>query len=284
MPRASHDDPLSWAVPVMRAGYLGRGLTYLAVAGFSLLALSRGGEAQATGSALARLEAGPGGTIALVVIMLGLFAYALWRGLAALLDLDAHGADGKGLAARAGQAASAVVHLGLALAAVGLLLDTGGSEGDSRIREWVGTVMSWPMGRWLVGLAGLVIIGAGAAYVMQGVRASYERYLRSSPATARLRTALRIGVAAHGVTMGVIGLLFLLAALQADPSQAGGLAGAFDWLGAQAFGRVLVTLLCLGLLAFALFNLVNARWRIVPRVAGDKTETLARLARGLVPT
>lgn len=284
MPRASHDDPLSWAVPVMRAGYLGRGLTYLAVAGFSLLALSRGGEAQATGSALARLEASPGGTTALVVITLGLFAYALWRGLAALLDLDAHGSDTKGLFARAGMAASSAVHLGLALAALGLLLNTGGAEGDSRIRDWVGTVMSWPLGRWLVGLAGLVIIGAGAVYVGQGIRASYERYLSSTRATARIRPAMRIGVAAHGVTMGVIGLLFLLAALQADPSQAGGLAGAFDWLGQQAFGPILVTLLCLGLLAFALFNLVNARWRIVPRVARDKTETLARLARGLVPT
>ncbi len=66
------------------------------------------------------------------------------------------------------------------------------------------------------------------------------------------------------------------AAWQADPSEAGGLAGAFDWLGNRPQGRALVAALCLGLLAFALFCFVDARWRIVPRVAGDKTETLAR--------
>jgi hypothetical protein len=41
----------------------------------------------------------------------------------------------------------------------------------------------------------------------------------------------------------------------------------------------LVAALCLGLLAFSLFCAVNARWRIVPRVAGDKTETLARAVK-----
>lgn len=284
MPRANSDNPLAWAVPVMRLGYLGRGLTYLAVAGFSLLAISRGGEAQATGSALARLEGGPWGTLGLWIIALGLLAYAAWRGLAALLDLDAHGSDAKGYVARAGMGASAVVHLGLAVAALGLLLGAGGGEGDSRIREWTGAVMGWPGGRWLVGLAGLVVMGAGAAYVLQGVKASYERYLRASALTSRLRPALRAGVAAHGVALAVIGLLFLLAALRADPSRAGGLAEAFDWLGAQPSGRALVAALCVGLLAFALFCLVNAAFRIVPRVAGDKTETLARLARRVMAT
>ena len=81
----------------------------------------------------------------------------------------------------------------------------------------------------------------------------------------------------------MIGLLFLLAALRSDPSQAGGMEGAFDWLGHQAYGRILVTIVCLGLLGFSLFCFVNARWRIVPRVSGDKTETLARAVRNLAP-
>jgi hypothetical protein len=275
------DDALSWTIPVMRAGYAGRGLTYLVVAGFSLWAISRGGEAQGTNSALASLESTSGGDIVLALIALGLLGYALWRLIAAALDLDAHGKDGKGIVARLGMAVSGVIHLGLALATLSLLLGSGGSEGESRIREWVGTVMGWPGGRWLVGLAGLAIIGAGLKYVIEGWTAGYEKYLAASPQTTRWRDALRFGEAAHGFVIAVIGLLFLLAALRADPSQAGGMAGAFDWLGNQAFGRILVALLCLGLLGFALFCFVNARWRIVPRVAGDKTETLARAARNL---
>lgn len=270
------EDALSWTVPVMRAGYAGRGLTYLVVAGFSLWALWHGGQAQGPSSALASLESTTGGGVVLVLIFLGLLAYAVWRVIAAALDLDAHGSEAKGIVARIAMVVTGLVHLGLGIAALSLLVSSGGTEGESRLREWVGAVMAWPGGRWLVGLAGLAIIAAGAKYVAEGWTASYEKYLAASSFTSRWRTALRAGVAAHGVAIAVVGLLFLTAAWQADPSEAGGLAGAFDWLGNRPQGRALVGALCLGLLAFALFCFVNARWRIVPRVAGDKTETLAR--------
>jgi hypothetical protein len=246
------------------------------IAGFSLWAIWHGGQAQGTGSALAQLETTTGGGVLLALIALGLLAYAVWRLIATFLDLDAHGSEIKGIIARLGMAISGAVHLGLAFAALSLLISSGGSDGESRIRDWVGAVMGWPGGRWIVGLAGLAIIGAGAKYIIEGWTTGYERYLASSSFTSHWRTALRVGVAAHGAAVGVIGLLFLIAAWQADASEAGGLAGAFDWLGEQAYGHALVAALCVGLLAFSLFCFVNARWRIVPRVAGDKTETLAR--------
>lgn len=269
-------DALAWTVPVMRAGYAGRGLTYLVVAGFSLWAIWHGGQAQGTGSALAQLETTTGGGVLLFLIALGLLAYATWRLIAAFLDLDAHGSEAKGIVARIGMAISGLIHLGLAFGALSLLISSGSSEGESRIGQQVGTVMGWPGGRWIVGLAGLAIMGAGAKYIIEGWTAGYEKYLASSAFTSRWRNALRVGDAAHGVAITVIGLLFLLAAWRADPSQAGGLAGAFNWLGNQAYGRMLVAVLCLGLLGFSLFCFVNARWRIIPRVVGDKTETLAR--------
>ena len=46
----------SWAIPVMRAGYAGLGVTYLAVAGLSLWAIWRGGEAQGTSSVMETLS------------------------------------------------------------------------------------------------------------------------------------------------------------------------------------------------------------------------------------
>ncbi len=187
------DDPLAWTVPVMRAGYAGRGLTYLVIAGFSLWAIWRGGQAQGPSSALASLESTGGGGIVLVLIFLGLLAYAAWRVIAAARDLDAHGADAKGVVARVGMAVSGLLHLSLGFAALSLLLSSGGTEGESRLREWVGAVMDWPGGRWLIGLAGLAVIGAGAKYVIEGWTASYEEYLAASAFTSRWRTALRTG-------------------------------------------------------------------------------------------
>ena len=93
---------LEWTAPVMRVGYAGRGFVYLAIAGLSLWAIWRGGQAQGTKTALATLERSGWGKAVLAAIALGLVAYALWRALDAWIDLEAYGTDGKGLVARAG--------------------------------------------------------------------------------------------------------------------------------------------------------------------------------------
>lgn len=275
------NDALAWTVPVMRAGYVGRGLTYLAVAGFSLWAIWHGGDAQGTSEALAQLETKIGGGIALFVIAVGLLAYAVWRLLAAALDLDAHGTSARGVLARLGAAIGGAIHLGLAAGAAGLLLKTAQSGDGAAIEIWVERVMAWPGGRWLIGAVGLGIIGAGMKFLVEAWTESYERVLASVPFTWHWRIAMRGGIAAHGLTVGTIGILFLLAAWYANPYRAGGLADAFDWLAKGTYGRTLVAALCLGLAGFAGFCFINARWRIVPRVAGDSTESLALAVRRL---
>jgi Domain of Unknown Function (DUF1206) len=263
----------------MRVGYAGRGLVYLVVAGFSLYALWYGGQAQGTGSALAQLEATAWGGVVLVVIAIGLVAYTVWRAVDALYDLEAKGSGGKGLAARAGMAISGLVYLGLAFAALSLVVSEGaggGSGGGSSIPRAVDTVMGWPAGRWLVAAAGLAVIGAGIGYGVEAWKGSYRKSLRANRFTTRWNWMLRFGVLAHAVVIAVIGFLLLLAAWRANPSEAGGTEEAFEWLHAQAYGQVLVTAVCVGLLGFALFCFVNAAYRIVPRVAGDDVETLAR--------
>jgi hypothetical protein len=131
-----------------------------------------------------------------------------------------------------------------------------------------------------VGLVGLAVIGAGIYYLIKAWRESYRQHLRANRFTLRYNWALRAGVAAQGVTVLIIGGFLVAAALQADPSEAGGLGQTFNWLAAQTYGQLLVTLLCLGLLGFALFCFVNAGYRIVPKVADEDVETLAaRMAR-----
>ncbi|WP_410218451.1 DUF1206 domain-containing protein, partial [Paracoccus sp. (in: a-proteobacteria)] len=75
---------MGWAIPLMRAGYSGRGLVYLSVAGISLYSIWRGGQAQDTSSALGWLENTWGGGVALFLILLGMLAYAFWRVLDAV--------------------------------------------------------------------------------------------------------------------------------------------------------------------------------------------------------
>ncbi|WP_424931799.1 DUF1206 domain-containing protein [Amaricoccus macauensis] len=273
---------LSWAVPVMRAGYAGRGVVYLVVAGFSLFALWHGGQAKGTSSALAQLERSTWGGLVLFLIFVGMVAYAIWRSLDATYDLEEYGTDGKGMVARAGMIVTGINHLALGIAAFLLLFTSGSGEGgggSSSIVKAVDTVMGWPAGRWLVGIAGLATLGAGIYYGIKAVKEKYREHLRANSFTTRWNWVLKAGVLAQGVIVTIIGCFIVYAAWTANPDEAGGVGEAFSWLNGQIYGQVLVAIVCVGLLGFAIFCFVNAAYRVVPKVAGDDVMTLARRAK-----
>ncbi|KAF0675201.1 DUF1206 domain-containing protein [Profundibacterium mesophilum] len=272
---ASRD--FSWAIPVMRAGYAGRALVYLAVAGLSLWAIMRGGQAQGTETALARLEGSGWGIAVLVLIALGMGCYAVWRLIDALYDLECYGTDGKGIIARIGMIVTGAVHLALGVTVIGVLLNSGSdSGGGSGIAKLAGTVMKWPGGRWIVGIAGIAVIGAGIYYINKGWAQKYRKHLAANHFTVHWNPALRAGVAAQGIIVAIIGGFLVFAAMTADPNKAAGVGKVFDWLASQTFGNILVILICIGLLGFALFCAVNAAYKVIPRASGTDIETLAQ--------
>ena len=256
----------NWALPVMRAGYAGRALTYAIVAGLSLWAIGRGGEARDTTSALEALRGAPWGAALIAAVAAGLLAYTVWRLIDAALDLERYGTEAKGLVARGGMVMTGLVHGALGIAAVGVLgfgPSSGGGSGDG-VAGAVAVVMGWPGGRWIVGIGGLLTVAAGIYYLHKAWTRSYREHLIGNPATRRWDGLLAAGVAAQGVVVGVAGGLLVFAALRGDADEAGGLGRVFEWLSSQPFGNALVVALCVGLLLFALFCVVNARYRIVP--------------------
>ncbi|PZX50295.1 DUF1206 domain-containing protein [Cereibacter changlensis] len=269
------EQDLNWADPVMRAGFVGRGLIYVVIAILASFAIWSGGTPEGTTAALEAIETEPWGVALLLLIALGLLSYAVWRGVAAVWDLEDYGSDGKGMVARAGQIVTAVIHVGLAFAAIIVLIGSGNEEGSSIAKgtEWL---MSMPFGRILVGLVGAVQIGAGGYYIHKGLTRKYMQELKATSATLRLQPVLTAGVVAQGVVIAVIGFLFILAAWRSNPDEAGGLGAAFDWLREQMFGTWLVSALAAGLLAFALFCFVNAGYRIIPKLRDDTIETLGQ--------
>ncbi|MFW8635351.1 DUF1206 domain-containing protein [Cribrihabitans pelagius] len=264
-------DDFAWAVPMMRLGYAGRALVYLAVAGVSLYSIWRGGEAKGTAAALEWLQGG-WGTAVIVLIAIGLFAYAVWRLIDSFWDLEAYGSGAKGLVARAGMIATGIVHLALGGLALTVIMGSGNASGGNS--SYLGTVLGTPGGQTALAVAGVLTIGTGGYYVYKAWTESYRNHLQANPATMHMNAALKAGLAAHGVVVAIIGVLILQAALSASSASAGGMGSAFEWLYTKAYGRVLVTALCLGLLGFALFCFVNALYRIVPKATDRTTETL----------
>ena len=263
----------SWAVPVMRAGYFGRGATYLAVAGLSLWAIWRGGEAKGTSSAMESLSTSAWGLSVLWIMALGLLAYAVWRIVDAAADLEDHGLDAHGIVARTGMTVTGLLHGGLGLVAVATAL--GLRDGSGGIPGAVGRVLDLPGGRWILAAGALVTIGTSLYYLHKAWTAGHRKSLMANHFTRHWDWMLRAGVAAQGVIVLLIGIFLGFAALGSDASDAGGLDKVFDWLKDQPFGNALVNALCLGLVGFAFFCFVNAAWRIIPKVSHGSVESLA---------
>lgn len=272
------DKAPAWVVPVMRAGYGARAATYTVVGGLAFLAAWQGGQAQGTTDALADLKGQTWGLIALWAIGLGLIAYAVWRFIAAWMDLECRGTDARGLFARAGLLITGAIHAGLGISVLTTALRGGGGEGGGT-QSLTAQVMALPYGPLIVGAIGLGTIGAGGYYIYKGYAETYKDHIRVTPTTRKLDPAMKAGCVAQGVVIAVIGALIFYAALTADPGEAGGVGEALHTIRSQPFGRVLLGAIGLGLIGFAIENLVEAIYRIVPARAGDDVMTFARRAK-----
>ena len=186
---------------------------------------------------------------------------AAWRSMQGLADADDHGTDAKGLAIRGGLLVSAVTHTLLAVFAFSLVIGTGGGSGGGS-GDWTAKLMQAPAGRWLVAAVGIAVIGAGIAQMVKGWKETFRKYLSAGPDTMRWAAPVgRWGLIVKGVVFLIIGGFLILAAVQADPSEARGLGGALDAVRSQPFGRVLLGLVAVGLIFFAAYSAIEARFR-----------------------
>lgn len=271
---------MNWAIPVMRLGYAGRGVTYVAVAGISLWTIWQGGAAQGTSATLKSIETSPFGMLILSAIGIGLLCYTGWRVLDGIADLEEEGDDASGWIARGGMIVTGLLHAAIGFAALALVIGRGGESGDtSQIEQATRIVMAAPLGIWLIGAAGLATLGAGLYYLHKAWSQSYLTKLAANHFTTHWNGLLRTGVAAQGVVIIIISGFLIYAFWTHNPQQAGGLGQTFSWLSDQIYGQVLVTFLCLGLLGFALFLFVNALYRVVPRLSDPDLRTVENAVR-----
>jgi hypothetical protein len=189
------------------------------------------------------------------VCVAGFAALALWQ----LVDAVA-GADE--VKDRVKDGAKAVVYGVLAVTAFSFARG-GGSSGEQRTDDLTATLMGMPFGRVLVGAVGVAVVVVGGYHVYKGIS---DKFLDDLQTTGRGSTgkgvlwAGRLGYPAKGLALAIVGLLFVAAAWQADPEEAGGLDAALKTLSDQPLGTVLLLLVAVGLVLYGVYSFARARY------------------------
>lgn len=247
-----------------RAGLAARGVVYLVV-GLLALNLAFGddkGQASQSG-ALKEVAQQPFGKVLLIVLTVGLLGYAIWRLTRAALG---HGKeDSDDAKERVGALGSGIVYLMLFFTSLQILLGSGSSGGGAD--KATGGVLGWPAGQWLVGIAGLVLIGVAAEQAHRAWSKKFCEWSKTDEMSHRMRKAFKgVGTAGHAaraVVFAMMGYFVIKAAVEFDGDKAVGLDGALAKLRDASHGPVLLGIVALGFMAFAAYSALDARYRKV---------------------
>jgi len=251
-----------------RVGYATKGLVYGTVGLLAVLAVvGAGGSVGGSEGAIHTIGEQPFGQVLLVVLSLGLFAYAGWRLLQATVDPENHGTDREGIVKRIAYGLSAITHALLGVTALQMMLGSGGGGGGTE--TWVAKVMAIEVvGPIAIGAAGVIAIGFGLQQLHKGLTVRFTEKLESQQMSRRAREVAvkvgRAGLAARAVVFCILGGTLIHAAVNHDPSDVKPLGEALVAIGRQPLGSVLLAATALGLMAYAVHQLVFARYRRIP--------------------
>lgn len=255
-----------WLAPMARVGYASKGAVYVLVGVLAFMAaFGLGGSISGPKEALEGLKPKTFGEVLLGAVALGLCCYAVWRFVQSFYDPDGRGTDAKGMAVRTGFAVSGVVHLALAWAVARMIMGNGGGSSSTSEDGLTAKLMAQPFGAWLVGLVGLVIAGIACYQIYRGVSGRFQKRLNLAEASQKVREFLcrtcQFGLVARGLTFGIIAWFFIRAARTYNPEEAGGLPEALGTIAARDYGPWLLGIMGLGLAAYGMYALVEARFR-----------------------
>lgn len=256
-----------------RAGFVARGVIYFLVGVLALrIAFSGtgdsggGGKTADRGGALAEIAQKPFGSVLLWVLGVALAGMALWRLSEAVFG--AAGPDGQKATKRLASAGRAVfygfVSYSVLMFAAG---DRGSGSGssDERSQDVTARALDLPGGRWLVGAAGVAVAGAGLWIAGRAALRKFHKHLRVGEMSRTERRAVDItgvfGGVSRGLVFAVAGGFAVAAAVKARSGEAKGMDDTLRSLTATPAGPWLLALIAVGLAAFGLFSLANARWR-----------------------
>jgi hypothetical protein len=261
-----------WRSTLARVGLSAKGILYLAIGLLAINVASGDASSSAvTQRGAAELVANqPLGQALIVILTVGLFAMAAWQ---FTLAITGDPVEGSVKSDRVKYAAKGVAYLATAMAALPVMLAQWGASfgmganGDGQTeRRAAAEIMTWPAGPWIAAALGLAIIAIGVYQLHH--HALHKRFMqrldrgKMRPEIERgIEHAGQAGYAARGMVFAIVGIFFVLAAVQHDPREAVGLAGALQALSDQTWGQLVLWAVAIGLFLFGCFSFAEAKYR-----------------------
>jgi hypothetical protein len=245
---------------LVRLGYAARGVVYVLL-GYLALGSSTDASSGAEAS-FNMLQDIPFGSAVLYITAVGLMAYAIYKFIAGIADIEHHGTKAKGIGQRVGYMASGVAHTVLAWTAFGFARgDKQSATGDGSDQA-AATLLSWDLGAAVLGIVGLGFVAGAVFQARSAITAHFMRTVGAG-APAAVCWIGRVGHAARAVVFLIIGWSLIKSAWLDSGAEARGLGSALMSLRDDG---VLHSIVAAGLLLFGVFGLIVARYRVIPDV------------------
>ena len=244
---------------VARIGYVVLGILHIVIGVIAIsIATGGGGEAD-QGGALEQIRSAPMGVALLWIIAIGLLALAIWQIAEAFLERNPDTKKKWGY--RVKYLGTAAVYIAIAVTA--FVYATGGqSDSSESTQSFSAQLMATPGGVFLLVLVGLIVAAIGIAFIVRGITRAFTKHLDlpPDPAGKGIVTFGVVGYIAKGIAIGVAGILFIVAAVTANPEEAGGLDAALHTLAELPFGPIILWIVGAGLIIYGLFCFARARY------------------------
>lgn len=252
-----------WRDRMARFGLVGKGVVH-AVVGVLAFELALSGDASedaSTSGAADWFADRPFGTAALWLMAASLLALAAWRATTTVDGDPVEDDDGWHRLVWAGKT---IVYGALAVTFVTVALSGSGSSGgsdDEQASEATGTVLEWPLGRWLVVAAGAIVIGVALYLVYDHTfRKTFAGRLSVDDTSAVVQIG-RVGYGLRSIAWVLVGAVLIDAGLADEEQRAEGMSGALESITEAWWGSPVLIGVAIGFLAFGAYCVAEARYR-----------------------
>ncbi|WP_411721142.1 DUF1206 domain-containing protein [Mycetocola sp.] len=241
-----------------RIGFAVNGLLHILIGGIALgVAFGSGGSAD-QGGALGHLASNPAGMFMLWVVTIGLWALGLFQILETFL---VRGSDKDAWMKRGKEGGKAIAYLAVGFSAFSIARG-GSADSAGQTQSFTAQLLATPGGVFLVAVLGLGVIAVGVYFIVKGYKKKFlEDINLPAGKTGRTVTTLgRVGYIAKGVAIVVVGILFCVAAFTSNAAEATGLDGALKALVELPLGRIILSVVALGLIAYGIYCFARAKY------------------------